>query len=135
MSIVFFWSQSNFSQGVKKRYEVMKNNPLPPPPPPEIASPAVELITNEEDDDDYDPDFTAAEDTEQILNKLDNSTPEPPTALPNVELGAFKLPPAPQLTTQQATEIGQGTISRVFGVMQTLEDAGKKAKSGMNRLA
>ena len=28
----------------------------------------------DEDDDDYEPDLTPAEDTEQILNKLDNAT-------------------------------------------------------------
>ena len=113
----------------------MKNTPLPPPPPPKIASPVVVPVLNEEDEDDYDPDFTSAEDTEQILNKLDNSTPESLKTTPNMELGAFKLPPAPQLTTQQAAEIGKGTISRVFGVMQTLDEPGKKAKSGLNRLA
>jgi len=114
----------------------MKNTPPPPPPPPKAMNPVtVPIMAVEEDDDDYDPDFTSAEDTEQILNKLDNSTPEPPKAIPDMELKAFKLPPAPQLTAAQATEIGQGTVSRVFGVMQTLDESGKKAKSGMNRLA
>lgn len=35
----------------------------------------------------------------------------------------------------QAAEVGQGTISRVFGVMQTLEEKVKKTKGGINRLA
>lgn len=50
-------------------------------------------------------------------------------------LGTFTLPPPPPLTPEQAINIGQGTISRVFSVMQTLEEPGKKLKAGMNRLA
>lgn len=114
----------------------MKNTPPPPPPPPKAIDRVSTPEVVEEDEDDYDPDYASAEDTEQILNKLDNLTPEPlPKVASNMELGAFKLPPAPPLTAEQATEIGQGTISRVFGVMQTLDEPGKKAKSGMNRLA
>lgn len=124
---------------MKRRVEETLNAPPPPPPPlkivNQVSAPVVPVLV-EEDEDDYDPDYASAEDTEQILNKLDNLTPEPsPKIASNMELGAFKLPPAPPLTVEQATEIGQGTISRVFEVMQTLDEPGKKAKSGMNRLA
>lgn len=90
----------------------------------------------DEDDDDYEPDFYNAEDTEQILNKLDTEQPEELNIpAPDMALGKFTLPPPPPLTPEQAIQIGQGTVSRVFGVMQTLEEPGKKMKSGMNRLA
>ena len=72
------------------------------------------------------------------MNKLDNAPPEPeePGAeVPEMALGPFTLPPPPPITPEQAARVGQGTVSRVFGVMQTLEEPGKKPKSGMNRLA
>jgi symplekin len=50
-------------------------------------------------------------------------------------LGKFTLPLPPPLTPEQAIRIGQDTITRVFGVMQTLDEPGKKTKAGMNRLA
>jgi symplekin len=110
-----------------------------------LITPQIEGINPEtaplgvdDDDDDYEPDFYKAEDTEQIMNKLDNAPPEPeePAAkAPEVALGPFVLPPPPPITPEQASQIGQGTVSRVFGVMQTLEEPGKKPKSGMNRLA
>lgn len=105
---------------------------------PEIPAPVPTPLSVEDDEDDYDPDFTPTETAEQILNKLDtsNTTPEPlPKPAPNMELGPFKLPAPPQLSTEEAFQIGQGTISRVFGVMQTLDDPGKKIRTGMNRLA
>ena len=91
-----------------------------------------------EEDDDYEPELDGGEDTEQILNKLDAAPPEEPEVpniTPDMALKPFTLPPPPPLTVDQATQIGQGTVSRVFGVMQTLDEPGKKPKSGMNRLA
>lgn len=95
-----------------------------------------------EDDDDYEPDYYAAEDTEQILNKLDSEPSvqrgemQKPVVLGTLALPTFKLPPPPALEPEQAVKVGQGTVSRVFGVMSTLDDpATKKAKSGINRLA
>ena len=107
-------------------------------PQPEEINPETAPLGVDDDDDDYDPDFYNAEDTEQIMNKLDNAPPEteePRLKAPEVALGPFTLPPPPPLTLEQATQIGQGTVSRVFGVMQILEEPGKKPKSGMNRLA
>lgn len=94
----------------------------------------------EEDDDDYEPDLYNAEDTEQILNKLDSSPPEELRAdfekVANVALGPFTLPPPPSLNADEASLVGQGTVSRVFGVMQTLDEpAARKTKAGINRLA
>jgi symplekin len=91
----------------------------------------------DDDDDEYEPDFyNTAEDTEQILNKLDTEQPEQlDVQPPDMTLGKFTLPPPPPLTPDQAVQIGHGTVSRVFGVMQTLDEPGKKTKAGMNRLA
>ncbi|KAI1077081.1 hypothetical protein F5B20DRAFT_572410 [Whalleya microplaca] len=95
----------------------------------------------EEDEDDYEPDYYAAEDTEQILNKLDSSPTEerrelqkPP--LDGLSLPTFHLPPPPTLNADQAAKVGQGSVTRVFSTMKTLEDpAVKKNKAGINRLA
>jgi symplekin len=95
-----------------------------------------------EDDDDYEPDYYAAEDTEQILNKLDSEPSvqrgelQKPAVLGTLALPTFKLPPPPALEPEQAVKVGQGTVTRVFGVMSNLEDPlTKKTKSGINRLA
>jgi symplekin len=97
----------------------------------------------DEDEDDYDPDFYTAEDTEQILNKLEIAPPEDSLGqkeiesekAPEMSLRTFSLPAPPPLTSDQATQFGEGTVSRVFEVMQTLEEPGKKSKAGLNRLA
>ncbi|KFZ03382.1 hypothetical protein V502_10996 [Pseudogymnoascus sp. VKM F-4520 (FW-2644)] len=91
----------------------------------------------DEDDDDYEPDFETAEDTEQILNKLDNAPPEEsPDRPPVVALGPFKMPEPQALTSEEVMENGKNTVARVFSVMQTLEDPTlKKNKAGINRLA
>lgn len=96
----------------------------------------------DEDDDDYEPDYFAAEDTEQILNKLDSSGADDggdrqkPIALGSLTLPTFKLPPPPTLNADQAAKVGQSSVARVFGAMRTLEDpAVKRTKAGINRLA
>ncbi|KAI2635127.1 hypothetical protein GGS21DRAFT_490342 [Xylaria nigripes] len=95
----------------------------------------------EEDDDDYEPDYYAAEDTEQLLNKLDSSPSDERRDLEAPVLGAlalpaFKLPPPPTLDPEQAARVGQGAIARVFSTMQVLEEPTmKKSKAGLNRLA
>src|SRR4051794_6425159 len=105
---------------------------VPPPPIPLTAATAPLSV---EEDDDYEPDFDEGEDTEQILNKLDAAPPDEPQISPpissDIALKPFTLPPPLPLTPEEATQVGQGTIARVFGVMQTLEDPGKKSKSGM----
>jgi symplekin len=100
------------------------------------VNPETSPLGVDEDDDDYDPDFYNAEDTEQIMNKLDNTSSEDiaPHA-PGMALGPFTLPLPPALSPDEAAQVGQGTVFRVFGVMQTLEEPLKKTKAGMNRLA
>ncbi|TVY89753.1 mRNA cleavage and polyadenylation specificity factor complex subunit [Lachnellula willkommii] len=118
-------------EGVRQRYKSLAAAQ------PEELNPATAPLGVDEDEDDYEPDYFNAEDTEQILNKLDNAPPpdEPKVKVPDVALQHFTLPPPPPLTPDQAVQIGQGTVARVFGVMQTLEEPAKKIKSGMNRLA
>lgn len=96
----------------------------------------------EEDDDDYEPDYYAAEDTEQILNKLDSAPAEQPpndeldTASALAPLGTFKLPPPPSLDPDSAARAGQVAVSRVFTPLSTLGDPpARKSKAGINRLA
>ena len=105
------------------------------------VNPETAPLDVEDDDDEYEPDFYTAEDTEQILNKLDTSSADDNRELQRPELGslalpAFRLPPPPSLSPEQAAKVGQGAVTRVFGTMKTLEDpAIKKPKAGINRLA
>ncbi|KAI1342429.1 mRNA cleavage and polyadenylation specificity factor complex subunit [Xylariaceae sp. FL0016] len=96
----------------------------------------------EDEDDDYEPDYyNAAEDAEQLQNKLDSSPMDERRELQKPTLGglalpSFKLPPPPVLDADQAAKAGQGSIARVFSTMKTLEDpATKRQKAGLNRLA
>ncbi|OTB06529.1 hypothetical protein M426DRAFT_318931 [Hypoxylon sp. CI-4A] len=123
-------------QGVRDRLATLHAT-QPVPINPETAP-----LDVEEDEDDYEPDYYAAEDTEQILNKLDSSPADErhelakPAALSGLALPTFSLPPPPTLNLDQAAKAGQGSITRVFGTMRTLEDpAVKKTKAGINRLA
>ncbi|KAL8860088.1 MAG: hypothetical protein Q9178_003352 [Gyalolechia marmorata] len=89
-----------------------------------------------EDEEDYEPDFEPTE--EQVLNKIDNLPPEDPLQLPpDLALGPFKLPQPPPLTPEETEQIGKATISRVFSMMDVLEEpsAAKRQKPGLNRLA
>ena len=91
-----------------------------------------------DDEEDYEPDFEPSEDREQIINKADALAPEDSLLSPSeVALGPFELPQPPPLTAEDTMQIGKGTISRVFNMMNVLEDAsvGKKQRSGLNRLA
>lgn len=108
-------------------------NALAAQPPPPI-NPETAPLGVEEDDDEYEPDFSAAEDNEQILNKLDSD----PVSRPNdgdLGLRSFKLPPPPTLTPELALSAGQGSVMSLFQFVKTLEDPAKKSKSGINRLA
>lgn len=117
-------------EGVRQRLKSLSA------PPPEELNAATAPLGIDDDDDDYEPDFYNAEDTEQILNKLDSAPPDELKAYaPDMALGHFTLPPPPALTQDEAMKVGQGTVTRVFGVMQTLDEPGKKTKAGMNRLA
>lgn len=52
-------------------------------------------------------------------------------------LGPFKLPQPPPLTPEETEQIGKGTISRVFSMMDVLDEplTAKRQKPGLNRLA
>lgn len=109
---------------------------------PAVINAATAPLGVDEDDDDYEPDLTPAEDTEQILNKLDNAPPEVPIeaavdAGAAMALGPFTLPPPPTLDPDTAAKLSQAAASRVFGPLATLKDGGalRKPKSGINRLA
>lgn len=91
-----------------------------------------------EDDDDYEPDYMMAEDTEQILNKLDGIPREehPRTDAASLALGPYKLPSPPPLSPEIASAATQMTVARVFDAVKGLDDpSAKKTKSGVNRLA
>lgn len=116
--------------GIRYRYKSLESTQ-----PGEFSFATLPLSVDD-DEDEYEPDFFNAEDTEQILNKLDTEQPEEPDIpATDMTLGKFTLPLPPPLTPEQAIRIGQDTITRVFGVMQTLDEPGKKTKAGMNRLA
>ena len=88
-----------------------------------------------EDDEDYEPDFEPSEDREQILNKADALPAE--DAPQEVALGPFILPQPPPLTPEETDLIGKQSVSRVFGMMNVLDEpsAAKRQKPGLNRLA
>ena len=91
-----------------------------------------------DDEEDYEPDFQPVEDREQVLNKADALPPEDSMqTLTEVALGPFKLPQPPPLTAAETEQLGKGMISRVFSMMNVLEEptAAKRQKSGLNRLA
>ncbi|CAN8099045.1 unnamed protein product [Discula destructiva] len=116
-------------QTIRERFEA-KVAAAPPVLNPETAPLDVE------DDDDYEPDYMVAEDTEQILNKLDGTPREdqqPKTDAASLALGPFVLPPPPLLNPEVE---GQVTVSRVFDALKVREDSSaKKSKAGINRLA
>ncbi|KAI8159026.1 mRNA cleavage and polyadenylation specificity factor complex subunit pta1 [Colletotrichum sp. SAR 10_65] len=115
-------------EGIRGRLNALAAQP-PPPINPETAPLGVD-----EDDDDYEPDFSAAEDNEQILNKLDGDSV---AKLDDGDFGlrSFRLPPPPTLTPEMALSAGQGSVMSLFQFVKTLEDPAKKSKSGINRLA
>jgi symplekin len=109
---------------------------------PAVINAATAPLGVDEEDDDYEPDLTPAEDTEQILNKLDNAPPEEPIEQAvdpgaAMALGPFKLPPPPTLDPDIAAKLSQAAASRVFGPLAALKEGGalRKPKAGINRLA
>lgn len=98
---------------------------------PEAPSAPSEI---EEEEDDYEPDFPV-EDNEQILNKLDSNQEDLKSTVADMALGNFTLPSPSPLSLEEAAQVGHGTFSRVFSVMQTLDERGKKSKAGLNRMA
>lgn len=109
------------------------------------SAPAPELDPNtaplgvDEDDDDYEPDFSMAEDTEQILNKLDGVA-KAPAEYGEMEdalgLKTFNLPQPQEVTPDLALSAGNGIITRVLDMTKSMDDSqSKKLKAGFQRLA
>ncbi|KEY70073.1 hypothetical protein S7711_07858 [Stachybotrys chartarum IBT 7711] len=120
--------------GIRSRLQTLASAPVP------VINPNTAPLGVDEDDDDYEPDLYQAEDTEQILNKLDSTAtaPEPLALLDDgdLTLKSFSLPQSQQLTPEVALSAGTGTIARVLDMMKSLEEpANKKPKAGFNRLA
>ena len=118
---------------VRSRYNNLSKNQSAALPPswPQSAP-------EDDEEDDYEPDFQPMEDSEQILNKADALPPESVFEGPSeVALGPFKLPQPARLTPEDIFQIGNNTVSRVFGLMNVLNEpsAVKRQKPGLNRLA
>ena len=119
----------NAINGIRSRYLSLQKTPAQNPSP---------NLTLDDEEDDYEPDFQPTEDIEQKINSLDALPPEDSLEAPvEVALGPFKLPPPPPLTAEETEQIGKGTISRVFRMMNVLDEpsAAKRQKPGLNRLA
>lgn len=118
--------------GIRDRLETLANTPAPE------LNPNTAPLGVDDDDDDYEPDFYQAEDTEQILNKLDNapaSTAEPLVLDDSLALKSFHLPQPQALTAEAALSASTGTVSRVVEMMKLLDDPAKKSHAGFSRLA
>lgn len=107
---------------------------------PQLPSLGVPISASgtEEEEEDYEPNFQPTEDPEQIRNKNDALPPEDALRTPTeLALGPFKLPQPPPLTPEETEEIGKGTVSRVFSMMNVLDEpsTAKRQKPGLNRLA
>ncbi|KGQ12387.1 mRNA cleavage and polyadenylation specificity facto r complex subunit pta1 [Beauveria bassiana D1-5] len=118
--------------GVRDRLQTVANAPVAG------LNPNTAPLGVDDDDDDYEPDFYQAEDTEQILNKLDSepSGLDPIHLDDNLALKSFSLSQPQQLTPELALTAGAGTVEKVVGMMKSLEDSSaKKVKTGFSRLA
>jgi len=108
---------------------------------PSVLNPATAPLGVDDDDDDYEPDLTPAEDTEQILNKLDNAPPEVPLEEENHEdsaalaLGPFKLPSPPATDADSASKAVPSLATRLFELLPHLKESAGRKKAGFNRLA
>lgn len=118
--------------GVRGRLIELANAPAP------VLNPNTAPLGVDDDDDDYEPDFYQAEDTEQILNKLDGTSaaPELSGLDGSLALTSFSLPRPVELTQEVALRGGSETVTRVVEMMKSLEEqAAKKTKAGFSRLA
>jgi symplekin len=105
--------------------------------PPPVLDPNTAPLDVEDDEDDYEPDYYAAEDTEQILNKLDLSPPDL-MKQDESEFGAkvFKLPPPPDLTPEMGEVFANDAVERLLEYLKDRPEGSKhNPKAGVNRLA
>lgn len=130
------------TDGVLARYNAMM---APPPPQPPVNPSTAPLgVDVDEDGDEYDPEYEKAEDTEQILNKLDNAPPEPsadrePERASEQAITAFHLQAPQVLSPTHIAEKARSIIQKLFDKnAQNMQNAEKKEsdeKPGFNRLA
>lgn len=97
-------------------------------PPAPTNGPAVD------DEEEYEPDFEP-EDAEQVVNRLDGLPPSDFAPVPAGPLAPFKLPEGPPLTLVDAQRLGDMAVRRTFGMLTEVDEKGKGAKGGFNRLA
>ena len=122
-------------EAVRNRLETLASAPVPE------LNPNTAPLGVDEDDDDYEPDFFQAEDTEQILNKLDSSPADPvgPTAALEDALGlkTFHLPQPQQLTPELALNAGNAIVSGIMELSKSWSEelGSRKSKAGFTRLA
>lgn len=117
---------------VRGRLDTLMKTPVP-----EI-NPNTAPLGVEEDEDDYEPDFNQAEDTEQIVNRLESSRGAGErTALDGaLNLTSFSLPAPPTITPELALSAGSSTVSKVLEMMRSIDDpSAKKGRTGFTRLA
>ena len=119
---------------VRSRYLELSRQPPSPGPALIPLDPAYE-----DDEDAYEPDFgpEPQEDEAQIRNRLDQSPPAEeinPSEI-DLTLKTFKLAQPPPVTFEEAENLGKGAVTRVFGMMNQIEDPAKLHKAGLNRLA
>lgn len=106
--------------------------------PASAVTAAVEVTGGVDDDDDYDPTLSLGDETDQILDRLDQAPP--PEIETQVAVGSFNLPAPPMLTDEARDEYSKTSLTRVFGTLADLDkDAKAKGKQtnehGFNRLA
>ncbi|CAG9938190.1 unnamed protein product [Clonostachys rosea f. rosea IK726] len=121
------------TNAVRSRLDILASAPVPE------LNPNTAPLGVDDDDDDYEPDFFQAEDTEQILNKLDSSPPlsnELATMDAALGLKSFHLPQPQALTTDMALSAGNETVSRVLELVKSADElSARKIKAGFTRLA
>lgn len=119
------------AQGIKARFAVIAQAPPP------VLNPDTAPLDVEDDDDDYEPDYYAAEDNEQILNKLENdATQQLVKADDDFDAKTFKLPPPPEMTVQMGEGFGNDAVDRLLDYLKDRADGAKhNPKAGINRLA
>jgi symplekin len=99
---------------------------------PQELNPNTAPLGVDEDEDEYEPDFNMAEDTEQILNRLDGEGVAKSSPAGEADaLVPFTLPRPPPPTSDEAMTIGKDAASRVLDSIRMLpEQATKRQRPG-----
>ena len=117
---------------VRSRYVELSHRAPPPKPAAPTAAPV-------DAEDDYEPELEPVEDAEHVLNQMDMAPPgeaeDPRAAPPDLAIGTFTLPQPPPVSREDAAKLGTGCVTRVFGMMNRLDEPDKTPKPGLHRLA